>query len=652
MRIRTLDRAREAAVSNRAPFPVGSDVARASPVDTLAPTAMRTLLYALLVAAVPVGLYGPFVGAEGPGAAYPVEPATRWLHLGVISAAAVLLYFAYRRKGGPLGPGIAAGLVFAVYPATADAVVSPFWSFATWTAVAGAAGMAVLQGIVRRAGAPRGSSFLPMMGVLALFVFVLPSGRGARDYGACALDPFLLGAFLSSLLAGEFCETLLRSEGPMRGAKRWLIHGLALTLVLSAFLGQWRAWTWSGPAAFWDRAAREEPRNPAALGASAGARADAGKGPYAVASRLRSFVEASAAGGQEGLGGEARRVGAEGAVRAATLLLSTGDPADRETAEAALRAARSLSPDSVPVLVALGEAHLARGDFMEALKVLSLSVQKDARCAEAWDALARARLAGGRVPEAVDAALHATGLRPLEKRFVVTFAKALLAQGRGSEALNALWGALGPSPPFDPLVARAFGDAEVRLARKAVSEGRKGQARRLLTAGLKVDADNADARDLLGRLDREMEEERPRAEKFLEPGPDGKVQPNDWLGYAAWLCRWGEYEKAEPHFRRMMKELGGPAIPFHYGREFWESRGTVEGAEEAVRAYRQAIALKQDYPEAWNRLWQCLNTLGRIEEARKAADMFLRYDRSHPDAPAAEEFLRRTRPAPADGGNR
>lgn len=100
----------------------------------------------------------------------------------------------------------------------------------------------------------------------------------------------------------------------------------------------------------------------------------------------------------------------------------------------------------------------------------------------------------------------------------------------------------------------------------------------------------------------------------------------------------------------MLKVLGSePRVWFHYGHEFWESRGSQEGAREAVKAYRTATALKRDYPEAWNRLWQCLRGLMEVGEARKAAEAFLEYGRDHPDAPAALDFLDKTKDVPAGG---
>jgi tetratricopeptide (TPR) repeat protein len=573
-------------------------------MGTLSPIAMKTFLYALLVAAVPLGLYLPLVGAAAPGAAYPADSGTRWLHIGLIAAAAVLSFFAYRARSGLDGPGLAAGLALAAWPAIPDAVASPF----------------------------------------------MVSLSGAGTYGAGAFGPGAIGSVVASVLAGEAALLLARRAEPGSPHRRALVAGLAAVLLVSAVFGQIRSASWSDPVAFWDRAADEAPRNLAALGASAGARADAGDREGAAA-RLRAFVDVAAWDQGASLGRDARSAGGEGAARAAALLLDGADPRSRETAERALRAAKTLAPDSVAVIVALAESELARGEFVGALKTLPLAVRRDPASAEAWDALARARLAGGRLVEAVEAAETACGLRPSEKRFVVTYAKALLAAGRGPEALRALWEALGPAPPFDPAVARAFGDAEVRLARTAISDSKPGQARRMLTSGLRVDPRNAEAKELLAGLDRQMETERPEAEALLQPPPGGRVVVDQWIRYAIWLCRWGEYEKAEPHFRRMMRDLADARVLFHYGSEFWESRGTSEGAEEAVKAYRQAIAMKPDYGEARNRLWQCLRTLGRIPEALQAADQFLQYDGGHPDAPRAEQFLKEAKP-PAPGGER
>jgi tetratricopeptide (TPR) repeat protein len=617
---------------------------------------MRTLLYALLVAAVPFGLLGHLAGAEGPGAGFPAGvPADRWMRIGIVAGTAVLLLLAYRRRAGLLGPGIAAGLALAAWPAAPDAVASPFGT-AVLVHAAACAGALLLLAWFPGGGGERDRlrRLFPAVAAYALVVAADWSGSGSGEYGAGALGRGALASVAAGVLAGEASLHLVRRGVAGSPARRALAAGLAVLLLGSAALGQLRAFSWSDPVSFWDRAAAESPRSPVALGASAGARADAGDRAGA-AERLQAFVEvlAARAGGAGDCGPEARRAGAEGAARAATLLLEGTDPRDRESARAALNAANDMAPGDVPVLVALGDARILAGDMKEALRIFGDAVGRDPESADAWDGLARARIAAGLPFEAMEPAQRAAGLRPREKRFVVTYSRALLSLGRGAESLQSLWEALGPAPPYDPMVARAFGETELRIARGAVSAGRKGQARRMLAAALNVDPGNGECRDLLDRLDREMEVQRPEAEKLLAPGPDGKVKPNDWYGYALWLCRWGEYEKAEPHWERILKAFStDEKVWYQYGFDFWEARGTVEGSKEAVKAYRNAIALKRDFPDAWNRLWQCLHGLSEITEARKAARVFLEYGGDHPDAPGAVEFLERTTDGPPGGGPR
>ncbi len=614
---------------------------------------MRTLLYALLVAAVPFGLLGHLAGAEGPGAGFPAGvPADRWMRIGIVAGTAVLLLLAYRRRAGLLGPGIAAGLALVAWPAAPDAVASPFGTEVAIQAAASAAGLLVLACFLGGGGERRLRWIFPVLAAWAAVLSAAWSGEGER--GAAALGRGALAGVAAAVLAGETAIRLVERGVAGSPARRALAAGLAVVLLASAALGQVRALSWSDPVSFWDRAAAEAPRSPAALGASAGARADAGDRAGA-GERLQAFVEVLAAGGGGGAaaGSEARRAGGEGAARAATLLLGGNDPRERESAQAALRAAKDLAPGNVAVLVALGDARIQAGDMREALRALEEAVTRDPASADAWDGLARARIEAGLPLEAMEPAQRAAGLRPRDKRFVVTYARALLSLGRGAEALQALNQALGPKPPYDPLVARAFGEAEVRLARGALSMGRKGQARRLLAAGRSVDPSNGECKDLLDPLDREMEEERQRAKRLLEPGPDGKVLPDDWLRFVLWLCRWGEFEEAEPHWSRILKDFrSSPIAWYQYGFEYWEARGTQEGAKEAVKAYRSAIALKRDYPEPWDRLWQCLHALNDIQGAREAARTFLEYGRDLPEAAAAEEFLRQTVDAPADGGKR
>jgi len=594
---------------------------------------MRNLLGALVVLTLPFGLFGHLAGAPNG------SPGGFWIRVAAIAVAALLLLAAYRVRTGLLGPGLAAALALCAYPALPDAAASPH---GLGRVIALAAFGAVLLGAGALVRAPEGrarGAFLVAAGAALAWGFL--SAAGAEEFGAEALGPAVLPGVAFAVLAGEIALLLVRRGDPRSGPGRAVVAGLAVVLLGAAAIGQWRAAAWSDGRAFWGRAVAESPGSPAALGALAGACADAGDRVGAEAG-LRGFAEAAAGAGGSRYGEEARRLGASGVARAAKLLAagSEGAAPGAEAADAALRAAREFAPGSVPVIVALCDARLAQGEFLEPIRLLEKAVASDRGAAEAWDALARARLAAGRVPEALAAARTATGLRPLDKGFVVTWADVLLSVGRGGEALEGLRRALGPAPPYDPALAHAYAAAELRLARADISAGRRGAARRKLLSAGEVDPGNGACEEGLADLDRQMEAERPAAERLMVPGPNGKVLPDDWILYAKWLCGWGEFEKADREFRVMLNKMGTTAaVHLVYGQWFWEERGSVQGVERAVEAYKQAIALDDRLVEAWNRLWQCQRRLGRGDDAVFAARKFLELAPGHPDAAEAQQFL-------------
>ena len=582
---------------------------------------MRFPLFMALAAAVPFGLSGPLAGGEGGTEA--------WIRVSLVALSAILVLAAFRVRSGLIGPGLAAALALAACPSVPDAIASPHAT----RSLGVLAGLSLL--LLLAARTPWAGKVSFGLAPVALAVAILGTS-GADAHGAAAYDPPVAAALALAVAAGETALLLARREGP---ARRALLAGLALSILASAVLGQLRARSWGDPAAFADRAVAEEPRSPAALGILAGARTGAADRAGAAAA-LRSFAETVEAGEGRRCGPGARRSGSDGVAAAARFILEGATAADREAAEAALRAAVRFAPESSRAAVALAEALLARGEFQEPIRILEAAVAADRTDADALGALARALLAAGRVPESVEAARTATGLRPTEKRFAVTWAEGLLATGRGGEALEILHLALGGAPPWDPLVARAYSAAQLRLAREDVSTGNPGRARRKLLSAAQYDRSDPACAALLADLDRRMEAERPEMEKLLERDAAGKVNPDDWLLYTVWLCRWGEFEVAEPHFRRMVKLLGTtPAVHFQIGLEFWEGRGSVEGVEKAVASYQQAVALDPGYAEAWNRLWQCHRLLGRAEDARSAARRFLELAPAHPDAAAAQMLL-------------
>ncbi len=272
-------------------------------------------------------------------------------------------------------------------------------------------------------------------------------------------------------------------------------------------------------------------------------------------------------------------------------------------------------------------------------EALEESVRRDPGNAGAWEALSRARLRAVRVPEALEAASRATGLAPGRREYSRTLAEALLASERGADALRVLKEGLG-SPPVEPVQARAYAAAHWRLARREVSSDHRGRARRLLRAGLQVDPSHGASRDLLAWLDADFAAERPRFEALVRAVPGGDLDPNDVVVYAAWLCRWGEFEEAWPWWKALLDQPGSAAaVHYQVGKEHWEGRGTLEGYESAVVCYRDALARDPGYAEARNRLWQCLLAVGRTAEAREEAAKFFEAAPCHPDAYDAEALL-------------
>ena len=625
-------------------------VARSGTPDTLgrgppmeAPT-VRAVACATVAALFPTALWqGVALPPEGSGLPGGVGGVTA---LVLLSATSLAIFAGFRLRSGLDGPGLLAALLFSCSPPAVDAAGSPLAGKALWVAFGAAALLPVLALAFRGSDGSAARAGFHMISALCFaltfFTTTFSLRGGALLYGAAALLPSLPLALAVAMECGDAATAVLRrmgGEGASRG-KAWILAGLLVVLPLTLEIGVSfrRAGTWSSPAAFWERALRESPGSPAALGALA--REKAGGGDLGeAAALLRRFAEAVEKGGAEDLRGEdARREGGEGAATAAlSILRSTGG--DREAAVAAVAAARRLAPSSARVLLVVGEARLAEGSLSGAIEALDEAVQRDPALGPAWDALARARIASGRLEEGLEAAVRATGLDPKRGAFARTLAEALLCLDRGPEALRLLRESLG-TPPYEPVQGRAYADAHGRLARREISRNNRGRARRLLAAGLQVDPANAGCQELRASLEAAFEKEKPEYEMLIRPGSDGTVNPDNLLLYAVWLCRWGDFERAEPYFRTLVARCGGnPLVHYHMGREFWEGRGTVEGYEKAVDAYRDALARDPGNIDARDALWQALRVLGRDGEARAEARRFIDVAGAHPDTFDAEKFL-------------
>ena len=597
---------------------------------------MRTcfVALALVAAALPFALYFPLLDAGGPGAGLPQDPDRRLLALVLVAAAALLLFFVSAARAS-VAAGFAAAIAWASFPSIPDLVASGA-TVILGIQAATAAVTLVLVLVLRRPGpgAPpiAGGVAVAVLAILfSLWPEPLPIDPDGKPLPG--MVPFL---FAVAVLVAARVLAARADLAP--GARRGLVAGLAAVLAAAALAGQSRVRSWADPDAFWERAVAERPDDPSALGVSARLRAEAGGIPGA-ADRLRRFVDAVERGRGRADRDERRRsAGAEGAVRAASLLFGAGD-LDREFVEQTLRAADALAPRAPGVRCAIGEVRLALGEFIAARECFQAAATADADDARAWNGLARTGLATGRPEEALEAATRATGLRSREPEYIAILAEALLAVGKDREALDALSSARARLPS-DPILIRASAEAYLRIAERSVSRSMHGRALLLLERGLEVDAAHAGCQALKKALVAEYDAQRPEALRWLEPGTDGNVTLQLWIQFAGWLCRWGRYQEAEKHFSEMLRRYDSLAqVHYHYGNEFWEKRGTTEGLDRAIGCYRDALARDAAHVESRNRLWQCLLALGRTADAADEASRFFAAAPDHPDSFDAERFL-------------
>jgi len=115
------------------------------------------------------------------------------------------------------------------------------------------------------------------------------------------------------------------------------------------------------------------------------------------------------------------------------------------------------SPQSVPALVALGDASLHAGmDLSRPAFLRATQLAPDS--ADAWIGLGRTDLSDGdSLTEALQALEHAAQLAPLREDYQVNYADALNRNGRGPEAENVLRQFLNRNP-YDARAHRALGN--------------------------------------------------------------------------------------------------------------------------------------------------------------------------------------------------
>ncbi|MBO9498034.1 MAG: sulfotransferase [Novosphingobium sp.] len=243
----------------------------------------------------------------------------------------------------------------------------------------------------------------------------------------------------------------------------------------------------------------------------------------------------------------------------------------------------------------------------EALARLRAVVARDPRNAPAWRMLGRALRAAGEESEAAEAEMTAVRATAFEPE-MVAIAGAMLANDlpRAEAGLRARLKA----QPTDAAAIRLMAELAARI-------GRYGDAETLLRRALELAPGFAVARANLALV---LNRQQRYAEALAEldalslSGGDAQDASANAMLRAAVLGRTGDYEEAATLYAQLVQ-----AFPRH--ARMWMSYGhvlkTIGRQDEAIAAYRTAIACQGDLGEVW---WSLANLKTvRFDDADVAA---------------------------------
>ena len=288
----------------------------------------------------------------------------------------------------------------------------------------------------------------------------------------------------------------------------------------------------------------------------------------------------------------------------------SGDPA---TGEAELRRALAIEPRYGSARVALGRLLRRTGRLDEAIVELEAAAASggNEERARALVSLGRAYLAAGRAGDADRALTRAVELAPASADLRLGVARAYLASGRDGDVARAtavLEEALRIAPEVPALLV-ALGRAREKTRDAAAAEDAYERALRLDPA-----YHYARRRLLRIALDREdFPGARLHAEYLLRDASE--IAEHHFLaGLVA--ARDGRRDDARRHYADAVARADG-GYP-----EAWFNLGLLERdadrLDEAIAAYRQALASRPDYVAALNNLGLVLDDAGRGDEAEAA----------------------------------
>ncbi len=272
-------------------------------------------------------------------------------------------------------------------------------------------------------------------------------------------------------------------------------------------------------------------------------------------------------------------------------------------AEAHCRKALELQPDLAEAQYNLANALKGLGRDGEALDAFRTLRRLAAGVAEAQGAAALGLLELGRPQEAVEACRQALELKPGLVDAWVNLGGAFSRLGRYGEAESACRQAIG----LNPNLAAAHSNLGNALWEQGRTEAAVAAYRRAVQIHPGFAEAHCNLGNALGNLDR-PEEALAAYRRALELRPDWAEAG---FGAGDALVRLGRAGEAAALLRGLAERMPEARAYTRLGAAL----EAAESREQALAAYRQAIALDPGFADAYYRQGNCLARMGRIAEA-------------------------------------
>jgi tetratricopeptide (TPR) repeat protein len=226
--------------------------------------------------------------------------------------------------------------------------------------------------------------------------------------------------------------------------------------------------------------------------------------------------------------------------------------------------------------------------LLQALEARAADSDREGDQRSAYMLLIEARVAGGKLDDAVAAAQRAEKDFPQETRFTLKRAEILLTMGRDGEA-EAIVKSVGSKPGAGDDARAGISEVYFRAGAALERSGDYKKAVALLRQSIESDSGNHAALNYLGYMmaDRgdNLEESLDLIQRALRLD-DGNGAYLDSLGWT--LFRLKRYDQAERPLEQAAKAIQDePVVHDHLGDLYW----AVGRSDDAVRAWREALRL-------------------------------------------------------------